>query len=180
MDRVASELLDRPLTGLRLSGQTFRDELARTPQTLLVFLRYFGCIFCKEMVKDARAAASLPGYPRVLVFCQAGPEEAAEFFAKYWPEATVVCDPSKVFYDAFDLGHGTYMQMFGPRVWVCGIRAVSKRNMQGIPRKGLGDPWTMPGVFLADTKGKIVWHHEFQHAGDHPDFKSIPQSVTVV
>jgi hypothetical protein len=61
--------------------------------------------------------------------------------------------------------------MFGPGVWLAGARAALKGNTVGKP---VGDPWTMPGLFL--LKGDaILWRHTFRHAGDHPDFARIPE-----
>jgi hypothetical protein len=176
MERLADALLDRAVQGLNLAGPTLRAEIAQSPDgpTLLVFLRHFGCIFCKEMLRDVRDASRAGvSYPRVIVFCQADLDEATAFFAKHWPEAHVVCDPSKAFYDGVGLTHGTFAQMFGPRVWACGVRAVSKGNMQSL--RIIGDPWTMPGTLAVDASGAVVWQHTFQHAGDHPDYKRVPE-----
>jgi hypothetical protein len=30
----------------------------------------------------------------------------------------------------------------------------------------------MPGVFLVED-GRVVWQHDYRHAGDHPDFAAI-------
>ena len=60
--------------------------------------------------------------------------------------------------------------MFGPRVWFAGARAALKGNAAG---KAVGDPRTMPGLFLIKDDA-ILWRHGFRHAGDHPDFARIP------
>ncbi len=175
MECLPDALLDRTVQGLNLAGTTLRDEIAQADRpTLLVFLRHFGCIFCKEMLKDVRdASRTIANYPRVVVFCQADLDEATTFFAKHWPDAHAVCDPAKSFYDGAGLTHGTFAQMFGPRVWACGIRAVSKGN--AISMRVIGDPWTMPGTMAVDASGEVVWRHTFQHAGDHPDYKRVPE-----
>jgi hypothetical protein len=36
----------------------------------------------------------------------------------------------------------------------------------------------MPGVFLVRA-GRIVWAHEFRHAGDLPDFGAVPALARV-
>jgi hypothetical protein len=181
MNAIDPRLLQLPLVGRHLSAGTLAGQLqAACGPTLLVFLRHFSCIFCREMVRDVMAAASSDQtYPGVLMVCQGDLAEADTFFGKYAPTAPVVCDPSKTFYDGLKLGHGTFAQMFGPRVWACGIRATVKGNTIGNPvAKPVGDPWTMPGVFLVDTTGAILWQHTFQHAGDHPDWQRIPHQLT--
>jgi hypothetical protein len=84
-----------------------------------------------------------------------------------------VADASKRFYNAFGIGQGSAREMFGLGVWVAGARAVLKGNAAG---KIIGDPWTMPGLFLVE-RDTILWQHTFLHAGDHPDFAGIPQQV---
>lgn len=39
---IAEEILDLPIEGVRLEAATLGGELARYPETLLVFLRHFG------------------------------------------------------------------------------------------------------------------------------------------
>lgn len=67
-------------------------------------------------------------------------------------------------------------EMFGPEVWACGVRATLKGSFIGRP---VGDPWTMPGLFLVQGD-KILWRRDFRHAGDHPDWSAIPQVATAV
>jgi len=44
------------------------------------------------------------------------------------------------------------------------------------PGKAVGDPWSMPGLFV--VKGDLIlWRHQFRHAGDHPDFARIPDGL---
>jgi len=81
-----------------------------------------------------------------------------------------VADAPKRLYAAFGIGQGGKREMFGPGVWLAGARAALKGNVAG---KAVGDPWTMPGLFL--VKGDVIlWRHTARHAGDHPDFAHIP------
>jgi hypothetical protein len=176
MQRIPDDLLDRTSPGLRLPGPSLRASLDATSPTLLVFLRHFGCIFCREMVRDVLKASRASGYPPVLFFAQAAVDQAQRFFDKYGPEARVVCDPDKTFYDAFELQHGSMTEMFGPRVWACAMRAMTKGNSVGVGSV-IGDPWTMPGVFLVEPDGTVAWRHHFAHAGDHPDWNAIPSNI---
>jgi hypothetical protein len=80
-----------------------------------------------------------------------------------------VADLPRYFYRAFGLERGNLRQMLAPDVWVCGLRAAAKGNIAGAP---VGDAWQMPGLFLVQGD-KILWRHNFRHAGDHPDFAAI-------
>jgi hypothetical protein len=99
--------------------------------------------------------------------------EGGIFFGRYWPEARAVADASKRFYNAFGVGQGGAKEIFGPGSLVAGARAALKGN---VPGKAVGDPWTMPGLFMVE-RDAILWQHTFRHAGDHPDFGQIPQQV---
>ena len=170
MNTIDATLLDRPLTGLNITQGTLRGEIGHQP-TLLVFLRHFGCIFCREMVADLRAIAHQHAdYPPLLFFYQGTPQEGAAFFRKLWPEARAVSDMEKHYYDAFGIQRGGIREMFGPEVWACGVRAAAKGHVIGWKT---GDPWTMPGMFLV-RGDQILWQHDFRHAGDHPDLAAIP------
>lgn len=169
---LPDDLLSRPVEGLKLAPGTLADQLDPAG-TLLVFLRHFGCIFCREMVADLRKVSSSDGsFPRVLLFFQGTVEQGREFFAGRWPEARAVADLPKYFYERLGLTRGSVRQMFGPRAWACGFRAMAKGHFVGM--KVIGDPWLMPGVFLVRER-QIVWKHDFDQPGDHPDWNSIPR-----
>lgn len=170
MIQTNAALLQTPVTGVNLTGETLADQL--TSRTLLVFLRHFGCIFCRETVADIqRAADADPNYPDVLFFYQGTPERGAEFMRALWPEARAVADSPKRFYEGFNVPSGGMNEMFGAEVWACGVRAAAKGHFVGMKE---GDPWTLPTLILLQG-GAEVWRYEGRHAGDHPDFSSIPQ-----
>lgn len=122
------------------------------------------------MVEQAAVEADST-YPDVLLFYQGSLEDGAAFFRRLWPEARAVSDLPQTFYTAFGIQRGGLKAMFGPEVWACGVRAAAKGHFIGAP---VGDPWLMPGLFLADG-AQIIWRHDFRHAGDHPDFAAIPR-----
>ena len=61
------------------------------------------------------------------------------------------------------------MKMLGPSVWSANSRAVSKGHSNG---ERSGDIWRLPGVFLVNDN-KVLWSHDFRHAGDLPDYRAI-------
>ncbi|HEY7115451.1 MAG TPA: SelL-related redox protein [Tepidisphaeraceae bacterium] len=174
---IANDILGTPVDGLNLhggdAGGTLGDQMGDRA-TLLVFLRHFGCMFCRETVRDLRRiSADHPDYPPILFFCHTSVDEGRSFFAEYWPEARAVADPAKRFYTALGLRKATLNQLVGVRVWTCGFRAMSKGNFVGKP---IGDPWIMPGAFLVHG-GEIVWSHRFRHQGDNPDWMVVLRHV---
>lgn len=174
MDAIPHKLLSQPLSGVNLRGNTLGQEISGS-ETLLVFLRHFGCIFCRELVTDIRDYHYSPaGFIPTLFFYKESPEQGQVFFNKFWPDARGVSDLDKVFYQGFGLDRGSVNQVVGPESLACGIRATLKGNMIGKPT---ADVWGMPGMFLIQNN-LIVWQHNFRHAGDHPDLSQIPRMLT--
>jgi hypothetical protein len=172
---IPLNILQSAVTGLNLRGGTLADEIGGKP-SLLVFLRHFGCMFCREMVRDLRRITeTTPDFPPVLFFYQGTVEEGQNFFGQYWPQARAVSDVPKTFYTAMGLRRATFGQMFGIQVWTCRLRAMSTGNFIG---KAVGDPWIMPGVFLVQGS-EMLWCHRFMHQGDHPDWSKIPDKIPV-
>jgi hypothetical protein len=169
VERIPAAVLDRFVSGVNLMPGSLRDQLGDRP-TLLVFLRHFGCTFCRETVAELREAAAAPDYPPVLFFFQGSPTEGRAFLRRYWPEARAIADPEFVLYEAFGVQRGSLLQLFGPGVFRAGRRAYEKGHANG-PRSG--DIFRMPGVFLVRGE-RILWQHSYRHAGDHPDFRSLP------
>ncbi|MFN8470893.1 MAG: peroxiredoxin-like family protein [Anaerolineae bacterium] len=116
-------------------------------------------------------AASTAGYPRILFIGQGSIEETQDFFSDLWPEARVIANSSRDLYKAFGLRRGGVMQLVGPSVWACGIRAASKGNFVSKP---MGDPQLLPGAFLVHHN-TIVWEHRARHAGDYPKWAEVPR-----
>jgi len=166
---IPDELLDLIVSGVNLTPGTLRDQLGEE-LTLLVFLRHFGCVFCRETLADMRElAANDPRFPTPLFFFQGSATEGRAFLRRYWPDLRAVADPDGRLYDGFGIGRGGVVKMFGPPVWQAKRRANAKGHRNG---ERVGDIWRMPGVFLVSGP-RIIWAHEYAHAGDHPDYHEI-------
>ena len=169
MPEIPKEVLDSKIEGLNLDADNL-EGLIKNKRVLFVFLRHLGCVFCPEIVRDLREiAASNSNYPEIVFFFQGSVEQGKSFFKKIWPEAKAIADLPKKFYSAFKLKRGTISQLFGHKVWMRGTEAMLKGNFVGLP---VGDLWTMPGMFLVENNN-IVWQHEFEHIGDHPDLSNL-------
>ncbi|MGQ9804572.1 MAG: SelL-related redox protein [Chlorobiales bacterium] len=173
MKNIPDFLLDHPIEGVNLSGQTLKEELGDFPK-LLVFVRHFGCIFCRELIADLRnVSENQPQFPPIIFFYQGTVSDGRDFFASLWREAKAIADLPKVFYNGFELERGGVKEMFGAEVWACGVRAALKGHFIGAP---VGDPWTMPGIFFVQHH-QILWQHHFKHAGDHPTLENLVREL---
>ena len=171
VDRIPDELLARYVNGVNLMPGTLRDQLGAVP-TLLVFLRHFGCPFCKETLAGLRQAAQdNPSFPPVLFFYQGSPTEGRAFLRRYWPEARAIADPEALFYEGMGVGRGGLLQMFHPGVVPALIRARAAGHLDG--EGSGGDSRRMPGLFVA-RGAELVWSHRARHQADPPEFARIP------
>lgn len=172
INTLTESLLDTPVTGVNLHGVTLRDELSAETPHLLVFLRHFGCIFCREQITDLRdITMANTTYPPVVFVYQGTVEQGQAFFGRFWPAARAVADLPKTLYDGFGVARGGMREMFGPEVWACGARTfLTKGHFIGMK---VGDPWTMPTSFVVHGRD-VLWAYEGEHAGDHPDFAQVP------
>lgn len=173
---MRAELLNETVGGINLDGSKFR-ELLTGRVTLLVFLRHFGCVFCREIVKDLRQLSeSDPRFANVLFFFNDTVEAGDKFFAEFWPQARAVADRERRFYDAFGLSRGSVISvMLDPRIWARGVEALRKRNGIGVPR---GDTLTLPGFFLV-RENVIVASYRSRYSADHPDFRTFVSTYSV-
>jgi len=168
--KVESATLESLVNGVNLAPGTFRDQLSEG-STLLVFLRFFGCIFCRETVSDLRQLSEQQeDFPAILFVSEAGTTEARAFVRRYWPEARVISDPDAVLYGAFGVGT-SIIKAFSPGVFSARRRAVAKGHEFGSID---GNAFRMPGAFLV-RGGEIVWSHKFKHSADQPDFEHVIQ-----
>ena len=158
-------------------GETVSD-LSFAKPVLLVFLRHFGCIFCREALQDlSKLQDEIIEKGGDLVFVHMSDKQTAEqYFEKYkLKDPKWVKDPDCQYYQDFGLLKGTFSQLFGFKTWVRGFdAAVVKGN--GISWKQLGDGFQMPGVFLI-VDGKIEYSFIHDSVADRPDYLHILRQV---
>lgn len=147
-------------------------ELSQEYSILLVFLRHFGCLFCREALHDLaniKDELQQEGIKIVLVH-MSEPALAEEYLAKYKLTGTAyVSDPSIQWYEQFGLVKGNMKQLLGLGVWMRGAAVVAK----GIfPQRVIGDGFQMPGVFVIQ-KGQIIQSFIHRLSSDRPDYKTL-------
>ena len=148
-------------------------DLSNASPVMLVFLRHFGCTFCREALADlSDRQQSFRDEGVKLVMVHMSDEETAEsYFKKYnIGQYEAISDPDCRLYQQFGLAKGTMNQLFGLRVWMRGMEAgVGKGHGIG---PMLGDGFQMPGVFLIHSGGvKDKFIH--QYASDRPNYTEL-------
>lgn len=151
------------------------EEMSYKWPTMLIFLRHFGCTFCRESLSDlneVRNKIEIKG-TRIALVHMVSQEEAQKELAKYGLEdIPTISDPECILYKKFKLRRGTISQLFGWKVWVRGILAGGlRKHFVGVEK---GDGFQMPGIFLL-RKGKILKHYVHNSAADRPNFVQIAE-----
>ncbi|HPI06147.1 MAG TPA: SelL-related redox protein [Saprospiraceae bacterium] len=160
------------------SGESLAEMSDKQP-VMLVFLRFFGCSFCREAISDIslrRKNLETNGFRVVFVHMAPEKETAEKFFKKYklFP-VDHIADPEKVYYRAFGLARGTPQQIFGLMNWIRGFQAVVlEGHGSNNPTNELGDGFQMPGVFVVH-RGAIRSQFIHKNPYDRPDYEEICQ-----
>ncbi|MCB0620803.1 MAG: AhpC/TSA family protein [Saprospiraceae bacterium] len=146
---------------------------------MLVFLRHFGCIFCREALADiSKRRASIEEQGTQIVFVHMSENAIAErYFQRYDLDGALhISDPECRYYAAFGLTKGTFTQLFGLQVWMRGFTA-GVINGHGVGSQ-LGDGFQMPGVFII-REGEV--REEFIHklASDRPDYEELVKCCAI-
>ena len=140
---------------------------------LLVFLRHFGCIFCKEALCDlAEKREQIEDKGIQLVFVHMSENDVAEeYFTKYnLTGISHISDPSGNYYKSFKLTKGSFTQLYGLSTWIRGYE-VKKAGHQLEIAKHLGDSTQMPGLFLIHN-GEIRKQFIHKKASQRPDYNT--------
>ena len=165
------EILEEMITN---TGEPLLKVTFQSP-VLLVFLRHFGCVFCKEALGDlsARRKNFEKAGIRLVFVHMADDETAQEYFSKFHLEGvTYVCDPDQRYYAAFGLYRGTFSQLYGLRTWIRGYKLKTQKGYNLELAKKLGDSTQMPGVFVIQN-GQIMESFIHQYAADRPDYDQL-------
>ncbi len=160
------------LSSIRTESGASLLELAEESPVLLVFLRHFGCSFCRKAISDvAELRGELEKRGVRPVFVHLGPPDLARKYFEYYGLGDVerVNDPEAAVYQlpVFALGrmHWLWNGLI-PKVWVGWLKgAIFKHGIGKIE----GDGHQMPGIFF--LKGaRIVRSFKYRTIADEPDY----------
>jgi peroxiredoxin len=165
MDEAPAELRDAIVVGV--DGQPVRVSTlwARRP-AVLVLLRHFGCIFCKEQAAQFSAIGDeIEALGATLAFIGSGSPQYAQWFQEdYAPRWPVFSDSNLVTYRALHARRGWYTSI-NPLTWLLSVRAF----LRGFRQTGtMGDRSQQGAVCIVMPDGRMPYRHVSRVAGDHP------------
>ncbi len=135
---------------------------------VLVFLRHFGCNFCREALSNISKIQDTiidEGF-RIIYVHMSDDQTANTYFKKFKiknPE--YISDPSLSLYQHFGLTNGDFNQLFGFKNWSSGFSTILKHGAN----LRLSDGLQMPGVFII-FEGEIKSKFVHKIVSDQPDY----------
>ncbi|MEM8524179.1 MAG: SelL-related redox protein [Bacteroidota bacterium] len=159
-------------------GEKLYDLSIQQP-VLLVFLRHFGCTFCREALADiAKRRNIIEETGTKIIFVHMSENKLAERYFNRYDLAGIdhISDPECQYYVTFGLTKGSFTQLFGLKSWVRGFQTgIIKGHFIGTQ---LGDGFQMPGVFTIQN-GQIKDSFIHKVASDRPDYESLVKCCVI-
>jgi hypothetical protein len=156
---AAAMVLEPDGTKVRLAG-----EWAEHP-AVIVWLRHFGCVFCREQVEEIRSRRSeIEALGGGIAFVGNGTARAAAWFQKkFAADSKVLTDPDLASYKAIGARSGM-LSTLGPSAWGAGLRAFRSGARQSMTR---GHAYQQGGLVVMAPKNRVLYQHISRAAGDH-------------
>jgi hypothetical protein len=142
---------------------------------VLVFVRHFGCIHCRQhAVELNRNIDLIRGAGADLVIIGNGtPSFIAGFRDETGWDGPVYTDPTLGAYRAAELKRGV-MKTLDPRGWRDAVGAFARGVRQG---RTQGDQWQQGGVLAVGPGNRVLYHHASERAGDNASAETIAAAL---
>ena len=169
-----------PFPNLKLDTSAGRIELKdrwREGTLVVMFMRHFGCPFCREhLMRMGRAlpAFEAEGAQLVAIF-QYGAEATEAFCESRGVPFDCLADPLREAYGEVSLGRGKRNQLLNWRVAKAWVRNAASGNVSS-GAKG-GDYAQMPGTFVVDSEGYLKLAHYNASSEDNPSVERVLEAV---
>ena len=147
---------------------------------VLVFVRHFGCVFCRELAVDIHrhrhgfADADV----ELAVIGHGTPEHAREFRRLQNVDLKLLVDPDRKVYELAGAKVATLGELIGPRQILRGLRAtIVSRLKQGSiavhQGKIIGHAAQLGGVLVIAPDGSLRYAHLSEESGDNPPAREV-------
>lgn len=111
---------------------------------------------------------------RVVLVGMGNSAECAAFQKKFHVPFAMISDPDRVLYRQFDLQRMSPLGVFSPALALKSIAAIARGHTIGRPQ---GDVLQLPGVFVINPKGRIVFSHQPDNPAIHPNPDTILEAL---
>ena len=153
------------------TGRTLLELVDESP-VLLIFLRHFGCSFCRQTLDDvSRIRTQIEGQGVRPVFVHLGSPERAKPYFDYYHLSDIerVSDPEASLYarPVFALPRkNVFSNFLVPAVWAGWLKGAMRKHGIGMIKE---DADQMPGIFYLRNRA-IVRAFRYKTIADEPDY----------
>ena len=153
-------------------GLSIYDVSLKSP-VMMVFLRHFGCVFCREALKQIKKERSnweKKGITVVLIHPSS--KASGEVYLTQFDLLDIpsIADPECKIYERFGLTKASMSQLFGLSTFFRGFEVAAKGILPVL--KQVGDGFQMPGIFII-FHGEIKGSYIHKSASDKPDYNEL-------
>ena len=153
------------------TGRTLLELVDESP-VLLIFLRHFGCSFCRQTLDDvSRIRTQIEGQGVRPVFVHLGSPERAKPYFDYYHLSDIerVSDPEASLYarPVFALPRkNVFSHFLVPAVWAGWLKGAMRKHGIGMIKE---DADQMPGIFFLRQRA-IVRAFRYKTIADEPNY----------
>jgi peroxiredoxin len=141
-------------------GRSVRlGDLWRDGPAVIVWLRQFGCPFCRAsavQLNRARSRFEENGAPLVLIG-QGAPHDAASFRRRLHIDLPVLADKERVSYFAAGTKLATLGELVGPAAIRKAVVAMARQRV--VIGRNTADEAQLGGTMIIDPDGRVAWAH---------------------
>ena len=151
-------------------------QLSDSNQVMLIFLRHFGCNFCRETLRNianSKSEIESNGYKIILVH-QSSKEYARKMLDIYeLSDLEHISDRSLILYKSFGISSLKFVEYFNFKVLFRFFSSVLKGDLPG---KIQGDPNQKPGIILFHERA-IIDRFNYRHIAQRPNLSQIATQI---
>jgi peroxiredoxin len=147
---------------------------------VLVFLRHFGCVFCRQMAVDIHSHRHQfeEADVELAAIGFGTQEEAREFLSRQNVDLRLLVDPDRKVYELAGAKVATLNEVIGPRqIWRGLVATVMSRLKQGsiVVHQGriLGHAAQLGGVLVIAPDGSVRYAYLSEESGDNPTAREV-------
>ncbi len=147
---------------------------------VLVFVRHFGCVFCRQMAVEIHRARHdfEQADVELVVIGHGSPAQAADFRRQQNVELPLLVDPDRRVYELAGAKVATLPELIGPRQILRGLRAtILSRLRQGsiAVHQGriIGHAAQLGGVLVIAPDGSVRYAYLSEESGDNPPAREV-------
>jgi thioredoxin-related protein len=146
-------------------------EINENHKTILIFIRHFGCTFCRKAldeIRKHRQSLTQLGY-RIVIVHSADDNTAEKYFHQFdLHDIDYISDTQSELYREFGINRGTLLQLFGIRTLLSTLRYVFRYGVG--PQ--LGDGFRLSGVVIIN-KGKLLYTQKHRSVSEDINWDAI-------